>query len=261
VDLSALAEAGDTVTLRFDLGVDGCNGVQGWYVDDVSVCTAPLRGVIRASDASSAHTTDDAATLSWDHQSSGSDRLLLVGVTVRSNRAVTGVTYAGQALARIREHHPGIDVRTELWYLLAPPTGMHSVVVTTEFATTIEAGAITWKGVGQTAATAFGADACAGGTGTTAAVTVASAPGEVVVDTIGTQAFYATVTANGSQLERWNRPGSWGVGAASSKPGEAQTTMGWTLAYSENWAQCAVALRPSAVIFADGFEDGTTNAW
>jgi Zn-dependent metalloprotease len=261
VDLSALADAGDTVTLRFDLGVDGCNGVEGWYVDDVSVCTASLPGVIRASGASSAHTIDDASTLSWDHHSSGSDRLLLAGVTVRSNRAVIDITYAGQSLTRIREYHPGIDVRTELWYLLAPPTGTHAVVVTTESATTIEAGAITWNGVGQTAETALGADACAGGTGTTASLTVAGAPGEVVVDTIGTQAFYATVTADGSQLERWNRPGSWGVGAASSKPGEAQTTMSWTLAYNENWAQCAVALRPSAVIFADGFEDGTTNAW
>jgi Zn-dependent metalloprotease len=261
VDLSSLADAGDTVTLRFDLGVDGCNGVEGWYVDDVTVCAANLPGVIRASDASSTNTTDDAATLSWDHGSSGSDRLLLVGVTVRSNRAITGITYAGQAMTRIREHHPGIDVRTELWYLIAPPIGTHSVVVTAESATTIEAGAITWNGVGQTPETAFGADACAGGTGTIASVTVASAPGEVVVDTIGTQAFYATVTADAGQLERWNQPGSWGVGAASSRPGAGQTTMSWTLAYTENWAQCAVALRPSAVIFADGFEDGTTSAW
>jgi hypothetical protein len=43
VDLSALGvTAGDTVQLRFDLGIDGCTGVDGWYVDDVQVttCTA-----------------------------------------------------------------------------------------------------------------------------------------------------------------------------------------------------------------------------
>ena len=43
VDLSALGvKAGDTVQLRFELGTDGCTGVDGWYVDDVQVttCTA-----------------------------------------------------------------------------------------------------------------------------------------------------------------------------------------------------------------------------
>jgi hypothetical protein len=40
VDLAGLADAGDTIRLRFDLGVDGCNGLVGWYVDNVTVCTA-----------------------------------------------------------------------------------------------------------------------------------------------------------------------------------------------------------------------------
>jgi Zn-dependent metalloprotease len=41
IDLSALASAGDTVAFRFDLGRDGCNGVEGWYLDNVKVqsCT------------------------------------------------------------------------------------------------------------------------------------------------------------------------------------------------------------------------------
>ena len=38
VNLSTLATALDTVRLRFDFGVDGCNGQRGWYVDDVRVC-------------------------------------------------------------------------------------------------------------------------------------------------------------------------------------------------------------------------------
>jgi Zn-dependent metalloprotease len=37
VDLSALAAPGDTARLRFAFGVDGCNGLDGWYVDDVTV--------------------------------------------------------------------------------------------------------------------------------------------------------------------------------------------------------------------------------
>lgn len=37
VNLSGLATAGDTIQLRFDFGVDGCNGNIGWYVDEVEV--------------------------------------------------------------------------------------------------------------------------------------------------------------------------------------------------------------------------------
>ncbi len=42
VDLIGLAAPGDSVRLRFDLGVDGCFGVNGWYVDGVRVygCSA-----------------------------------------------------------------------------------------------------------------------------------------------------------------------------------------------------------------------------
>ena len=39
VDLYGLAFPGDDVRLRFDLGTDGCNGLIGWYVDDVHVYT------------------------------------------------------------------------------------------------------------------------------------------------------------------------------------------------------------------------------
>jgi Zn-dependent metalloprotease len=37
VDLGPYVERGDTIRLRFALGVDGCNGIDGWYVDDVQV--------------------------------------------------------------------------------------------------------------------------------------------------------------------------------------------------------------------------------
>ncbi|MEZ4708393.1 MAG: M4 family metallopeptidase [Caldilineaceae bacterium] len=35
IDLSDLAAAGDTIQVRFEMGVDQCSGVTGWYVDDV----------------------------------------------------------------------------------------------------------------------------------------------------------------------------------------------------------------------------------
>jgi hypothetical protein len=46
VDLSMIGvKAGDTVSIRFDLGRDGCGGLDGWYVDNVTVSTCkPARG-------------------------------------------------------------------------------------------------------------------------------------------------------------------------------------------------------------------------
>ena len=43
VDLAKVAKAGDEVKFRFDMGRDGCNGLDGWYVDNVKVqvCAAP----------------------------------------------------------------------------------------------------------------------------------------------------------------------------------------------------------------------------
>ena len=43
IDLSQVADAGDTVQFRFDFGMDGCNGNDGWYIDNiaVSVCSTP----------------------------------------------------------------------------------------------------------------------------------------------------------------------------------------------------------------------------
>lgn len=37
VNLSAVAAPGDSVRIEFDFGIDGCNGVTGWFVDEISV--------------------------------------------------------------------------------------------------------------------------------------------------------------------------------------------------------------------------------
>jgi Zn-dependent metalloprotease len=41
IDLNSIAQAGDTIKIRFDFGIDGCNGVTGWYVDEVRVYNCP----------------------------------------------------------------------------------------------------------------------------------------------------------------------------------------------------------------------------
>lgn len=41
VDLTGLVDPGDTLVVRFDFGIDGCNGLTGWYVGDVLVLDCP----------------------------------------------------------------------------------------------------------------------------------------------------------------------------------------------------------------------------
>ena len=41
VSFSGIANAGDKVKLRFEMGNDGCGGVKGWYLDDVMVYSCP----------------------------------------------------------------------------------------------------------------------------------------------------------------------------------------------------------------------------
>ena len=49
VDLLRLARPGDSIRLRFDFGVDGCTGVEGWFIDHVAVLTGarPEPAVLR----------------------------------------------------------------------------------------------------------------------------------------------------------------------------------------------------------------------
>jgi hypothetical protein len=52
VNLAAYATALDTIQLRWDFGTDGCGGVFGWYVDDVTVhaCTSNIKPDITIND-------------------------------------------------------------------------------------------------------------------------------------------------------------------------------------------------------------------
>jgi hypothetical protein len=42
VSLSGMTNPGDTIKLRFNMSQDGCNGIDGWYVDNVRVYYCPV---------------------------------------------------------------------------------------------------------------------------------------------------------------------------------------------------------------------------
>jgi Zn-dependent metalloprotease len=85
VDLAALgAGAGDTVALRYDFGMDGCNGLDGWYVDDVHVYTCA--GAVNAPPSCSGAVPSQSVILS----PTGALKLIqVVGVTDPDGDPVT----------------------------------------------------------------------------------------------------------------------------------------------------------------------------
>ena len=69
ISLSGLAGPGDTIQIRADFGVDGCNGVVGWYLDDLQVysCSDELPGQFCGNGViNAAETCDDGNTTNGD---------------------------------------------------------------------------------------------------------------------------------------------------------------------------------------------------
>ena len=72
--------------------------------------------------------------LPFTHTTNGANRLMLVGVSMNITNApttgVVGVTYNGVALSFVGAHNDAANTRrVEMWYLLAPATGTHAVLV------------------------------------------------------------------------------------------------------------------------------------
>ena len=102
---------------------------------------------------SSGSTAGSSLTIS--HTTAGSDRLMLVGVSINNDdgETVSTVEYNGLPLALVgsvnHQGSGGDDARVEIWARVNPPTGMHDVVIT--FSADLRrygvAGVITFTGV------------------------------------------------------------------------------------------------------------------
>jgi len=107
VDLTGIAGPGDTVQLRFDMGVDGCNGLIGWYVDNVqlyfcSASAAPAISVVPTS-LSNLQVTNQVVTKTLVIQNGGVATLDWNLGEASTLPKTTGLTPAGEpAVAAVR---------------------------------------------------------------------------------------------------------------------------------------------------------------
>jgi hypothetical protein len=182
------------------------------------------------------------SSLSWTHAVSGSNRFLVVGVALGSYGATItmSATYNGASMTSAGfVNSDGTDVSgVQLFYLLAPPVGSHTVQVTLSGGTAdLEAGSISFTGVNQT--TPVTNIESNYGSGTSASVAVPSATGDMVVDAIAN----GSAIASSGQTLRWlkNQNGNTtgGNGAQSTAAGASSVTMSY-LMVDDWWGMIAM---------------------
>jgi len=235
-----------TVTMSWTMGTD-----DHWAIGGVSI--KPSGGSAPVVDSTSSGKTPPRTSLTISHATAGSNRLLLVGVSIHNfaSETVSGITYNGVALTQVGSSTNATDARVEIWRLIAPPTGTYDVVITfsAELSSVARAGVMTFTGVNQT--TPLGTFASATGSASPATVNVTSAANELVFDTVGSESLSApfSLTVGAGQTQRWNSV-IMGydrfLAAGSTEPGAATVTMSWTIvpASAVPWAIGAVPIKP-----------------
>ena len=182
----------------------------------------------------------------------GSNLFLIVSVEMRNAGGAVGSVSTckwntTETMTLIDAYtNPGGNYRVELWGLVNPTTGAHSVSLT--YTGTIGrgiAGASSYSGVNQSTPT--GTAAHADGTSTAPAVTLTSAAGEVGYACCGwngsaggagtsndTQRYKTITTAGSGELG----------GGAQEAPGAASVTIDWTIT-STIWTVTGVPIKPA----------------
>ena len=221
---------------------------------------ASAQVTVDTSSSGSANITG-TANVTVAHTTNGTNRLFVVGVSINitsgPTAGVVSVTYNALPLTFVGAHNDaGGTRRVEMWYMLAPPTGGHNVVVrvnTTGPQEGVVVGATTFTGVDQTSplGTFVSADGANGGN---SQLDVPSVVNGLILDTLavdGTQ----TVTVPGPQVQQWNvqrgnntNPGVVGVGTTRS--GAPSVPISEDFNGTSNWSLGAVSINPTSADIA-----------
>jgi hypothetical protein len=221
---------------------------------------------VAVDQASSA--TANASTLRWSHTvGTGTNRHLLVGVSIRgAKNTVTGVTYAGRALAfQGAQNNHDDAVRVEMWSLNAPPSGTATVSVTLSGGAKAVGGAVSFTGVDPVAP--LGAFTAVGGTDNTVnpAVALGTSVGDgMAMAVVSLEGSAGTLTPASGQTSQYARfygtSGGDAAGAASTVSSASSVTMAWTKSGKAKWAIGAAVLNRAPVL-APAVDRYTASFW
>lgn len=94
------------------------------------VCWASAASAAIAFDASSTAVLSTGTTLSWNHTTTGSDRLLVVGVFGSATDQLTGITYNAVAMTVCGKVQVTGDRWIYFYFLVGPATGSNQITAT-----------------------------------------------------------------------------------------------------------------------------------
>lgn len=198
-------------------------------------------------DAVSSAINQTTTTPSWSHTCTGTNLLLVVTVGWRHQdpgNAITGITYNSVALTQLGTTSNGEFATAEIWYLLAPATGTHTVAATFTDLARAHLGAVSYTAVNQS--TPLGTYASNTGTSTAPSVTVTSATGDVVI-AVGAERGTETFTTGASQTMRWEADAASNVSAqCDDEAGAASVVMDWSTDDSQEWVAVGVSIQALA---------------
>ena len=219
-----------------------------WRNDDGAEQTNTI-----AVDATTSTTANSGSSVTISHTISGSNRLLLVGVssgcfTSYTRRTVTSVTWNGTNLTQVGAVDQATSpyrARVEVWALKAPATGTYNVVVNLDGSLSsyyqVVVGVMSFTGVDQV--TPYANQTSTSGTGTSPSLTITSASGEMSYAVIDAQ----TQTPSGcTGTQRWNQTETYAKGAGATKAGASpNVSIGWSLGGSTTWSMYGLSIKPA----------------
>ena len=193
---------------------------------------------------SGANNGSSHTTLTWQHTITtlGSGRLLLVTLSAGAGAVtVSSVTFGGDSLTKLHDEDSG-NVKRQWWYLLAPQTGAHNIVITYSGSQGVSAAtAQSYTGVNvSSSSTAFGTLSTDSSTdGSATSIVISSLVGEIVVDAVmvNRSATGGTVDAAPTEAAQRQRDTEGAINGAgtvkmratgSDVPGDTSVTVGWS---------------------------------
>lgn len=201
--------------------------------------------VSASSEATTGNST--AASLTWAHVSVGGNRTLVVEVSTQQDQTISGITYNGDALTQAASHTRVTgNLRTEIWYKIAPDLGTNNIIITMSGAAYISATALTIVDTDQTAPVpASTADADGSSTAPSVAFTT-TADNSLIIDSLSTANDPITETPGSGQYVQQEVIASATrqiVTSIKPRTTAGATTMSYTISPSTNWAITAVEVK------------------
>lgn len=239
------------IALAIFLGLCGIAQAQGPILPGPGLPPTASGGGPAFDAASSNSRSGGSGSLTWTHTPVGTPTGVAVGVTnFNPNCTISGVTYGGASMGAAAQSVTiggGVSNDVRLYGLANPSSGAQTVSINFSSGTNcfVAGGSITVTGGNTT--TVFRASNNATGNSGTAAVSVTSASGDLVVDIGATADNNINLTAvTGSQTARISNVAGGGnrMSMSTITASGASTAMGWTLASSNAWADLAASFQP-----------------